>query len=600
MPIWSRILLGRHRPAEALTAAAVVLTQSQAGEDSTGRRQVITAQEWQREVWGFYDSLGAFRNAVTWKSDMLSRVRLRAARKEPGKDEPTILDNGPAADIVAELSASTQSQIMSGFAVHLTVPGEGYLVGETQADGKNLWQARSTDEVRYRPSAKSRNGLESPYQVIDENTVSGAAATWRTLSKDSMVTRLWRGHRRYMNVADSNARAARNSMRELELVNRHIVSQYLNRLASAGVILFPSEVSFPENPAFADSPDPFVAEWIDNAAQAIATPGSALAAVPFPMRIPGEYLDKVQHIDFTLKMDAHLVLKRDSAQKQLATDLDVPPETLLGMSDANHWTGWLIEESAFKVYLAPDTELICGGLTSGYLTPRLLAAGESADDLVVWYDASEIIQRPDKSDNTKDAYDRGEASGKALRRELGLDEDDRPSDDELGRQILYALALQAATAPAALKQLLGIELDVPAPVAVDVPTDGGPAPSGGPNEGQQNGPPEQTAPPPKGDAPKDAKQKAESSLLNLAGLQHAIRLSLISGDIVLHPVECADHLGSCPVNQAVHIRPGLKSRPGGSGVYQLWLNAGGAPVIGREMMDSDVSNMRPTFSDVER
>ena len=51
-------------------------------------------------------------------------------------------------------------------------------------------------------------------------------------------------------------------MRELELVNRHITAQYLSRLASAGVIIFPDEIVFPVRPEFQDEPDPFLREWI--------------------------------------------------------------------------------------------------------------------------------------------------------------------------------------------------------------------------------------------------------------------------------------------------------------------------------------------------
>jgi hypothetical protein len=585
-----------------LVAAATIVSQ-QSATDPYRSKLLPDEQEWQREAWGYWDSLGMFRNAVMWKADMLSRVRLRAAKKDAGQDEPTILDVGPAADLISELSAGAQSGIMSNLAVYLSVPGEGFIIGETLADGRNVWTARSTDEVRYRPTAASRYGTAenavSPYQVVDERS-AGNTIRWRSLSAESLVVRVWRPHKRFFHIADSSARAARSTMRELELANRHIVSQYLSRIASAGLLVLPNEVTFPVREEFQDAADPFVAEWIEIAAEAISTPGSASAVVPMPIRIAAEYVDKVQHIDFTMKLDQKIIEKREAADKRLAMDLDVPPESLLGMADINHWSGWLIEETSFKRYLAPDTELICQALTEGYLHPRLLAAGESIEDIVVWYDASEITIRPDRSDKAVTAYGLGEISGEALRREIGFDEDDKPSNDELIRMILLKLSTDPATAFAALKELTGVYVEVPIGTTRTIPTDA-PAVSGAePEPSPTNTPPEQPVPPPDG-KPGPGSEAHTVQLLKQARLPHAIRISPLSngGYELLHPAECQAHLFQCPVNTGTW-GDFIKARPGSPGAYQCYLAPDGSPRIGTRMTDAAVVNMLPTLSPVVR
>src|SRR3546814_10398947 len=110
-----------------------------------------------------------------------------------------------------------------------------------------------------------------------------------------------------------------------------------------------------------------------------------------PIKVPAEYVDKIKHIDFTLKIDEKIIEKRDSAIKRLASQLNVPPEVLLGMSDLNHWNAWISDENNLKVNTAPDAELIAGALTTGYLQPRLRASGvEDWANWVVWYDLSEL------------------------------------------------------------------------------------------------------------------------------------------------------------------------------------------------------------------
>jgi hypothetical protein len=598
MSFASRLLVPRRT---GLTSAAAIVS----GQDgrTPSRSLLPNTQAWQDEVWGFYDTLGMYRNAVTWKADMLGRVRLRAAKKELGNDEPTIVDKGPAAEIVDELAQDIQSQIMSGLAVYLTVPGEGYVVGET-VDGVNNWIARSSDEVRYRPGAKSRQGIVSPYEVIDENAPSNTNI-WRRLEPESFVVRVWRPHRRYYNLSDSSSRPARNTMRELELVNRAIVAHYMSRLAMAGVIIFPTEVDFPVRPEFRDMPNAFIREWVEQAAEALKTPGSPASLVPIPIRMDAAYIDKVRFVEFTTKYDIQIIAKRDSAIKQLAVDLDTPPETLTGMADANHWTGWLIEESGFKIYLAPDTELIVGALTKGYLRPRLKANNEDTD-WVVWYDESEITQRPDKSEDTFAAYKLGAVNGKALRREAGLDQSDEPKAEELARMALWTLANNPQTAAQALKDLTGVMLggsltageretitpSLPGQT-VDMPTDS-PAASG---EGEHTGPPAQ----PKGPSESQPALPASAAVIDVEAqlaaqgrLPHAIKVTMF-GHQVLHPPECRDHLQSCPVTHATW-GDRLRHRPGTPGHYALALTPEQVPMIGVRLYDADVVGMLPTAS----
>src|SRR3990170_4926211 len=57
-----------------LTAAALSV-----GAIQSGRRGLVPQYEsWQRELWDYYDSMGEFGYAVTWRANMVSRVRLRA------------------------------------------------------------------------------------------------------------------------------------------------------------------------------------------------------------------------------------------------------------------------------------------------------------------------------------------------------------------------------------------------------------------------------------------------------------------------------------------------------------------------------------------
>lgn len=586
MPWYHRIT----RPGSgALTASASpppALTAAAAPPRTAAAQFLRHTEKWQDEVWRYYDNLGEFNYGVWWLSNMLSRVRLRAARLQPDTDEPEILTEGPAAELMKSFGGGVagQAEIMKRITVQLSVPGEGYLIGE-EVDGVENWTVRSVDEIR------SQSGT---YYVMDETSVN-TGQDWRPLAPDNLVHRVWRPHDRYYHLADSPSRSARDIMRELELVNRKIVAEYLSRLASAGLLGIPDDITFPVREEFADQPNPLVAEFIEIAAQAIEKPGTASSVIPIPITGPAESIEKLRHIDFTLKIDEKVIEKRDSAIKRLATKMDMPAEILLGMGDVNHWGAWQLEEGALKTHIAPVAELISGSFTRGYLLPRLKASGEDVTDIVVWYDLSELALRPDRSGNALDAYDRLEISGEALRRELGFDEDDKPDDAQLTEQalkvIIHTLPSGAASA---LSQLTGEKVAQIVPVSpqdpgtaeavqegkTPEPSGTGPGPEGAPGSkapGRQ--PPDNTGPP---EGP-SAQAARVQLLVQQARTQHMVRIRAGSERWdLLHPSLCHDHEYTCPFTQAVsRVTPAV--RPGTPGVYLCHLNTfGRLSVDGRD------------------
>jgi hypothetical protein len=568
--------------ANALTAAAAPVT-------SPRTDLIRTPETWQEEVWGYHDSLGEFRYAIDWEAKRLSRVRLYAAKLEPGADEPVRAEAGTGVDLMTAFAGGTagQAQIMAGLATQLKVPGEGYITIEN-VDGVEKWAVRSIDEVR-----AARGG----YEVIDE-TSSHMGMSWRRLAPDSMAPiRVWQPNKRYHHLADSLSRAARSTMRELELVNRHIVAQYLSRLASAGVWLVPDEITFPVREEFADAPDPFMAEWIEIAAEGIRTPGTAAGVVPIPIKVPAEYVDKIRHLDFTLKIDDKIIEKRDSAIKRLASQLNVPAEVLLGMSDLNHWNAWISDETSLKVDVAPDAETICQALTTGYLQPRLKASGvEDFARWVVWYDMSELALRPDRSADALQLYDRMEINGAALRRETGFDDADKPSDEELKEQGLKIIIKTLPSGgPSALGVLTGQRVDITS-VTAD---------TAAPNRAAADEPPpsaeEERAAPARDEAQeaaaaqiREAAAEARAArMAHQAQALHAVRFAAGRPPELLHPGLCSEHAYSCPFTHAalkLHSLP----RPGTSGVYEARLDPFGRFTIGKHSPLMDVSGFFST------
>jgi hypothetical protein len=454
---------------DQLTAAAARFTGSLTDH-------LIQNRAWQREAWDFYHAMGEFWFGTEWLANACSRVRLVAAVKRSASDEPEILDpddenlsadDRMAIDVIDELAGGVggRSMMLKALATQLSIPGEGYVVGEQRPTGVGelgpaVWSVKSTDEIRRREFTPQRGTplgsssgqpvsisplperRPSPFEIQVEE------ARWRPLEDESMVCRVWQPDQQLSWRACSAALPALPILREIDLLNRRIIAELVSRIAMNGLLAIPDEATFPVRPEFKDAADPFIAELIDTASKAIKTPGSAAATIPMPIRVPAALIDKIKHIPFTVALDPKLFEARDRAIKRLAATLNVPQEVVLGIADVSHWTAWQIDESAVKMHISPLVEVICHGLTVGYQRPRLEATGMAPGDVdryVIWYDASELTTKPDLSIASKDAHDRGVVSDAAYRREAGFSEDDAPdfkAEDGLKRQVLVALALQ--------------------------------------------------------------------------------------------------------------------------------------------------------------
>lgn len=437
----------------ALTAAAAILRPS--------RNLRLQNYDWQSELWDFYRTGGAFKFAMLWGSQAMSRVRLTAAIVEPGGEEPTPLTTGPAADLVRQFygGPSGQSQYLKSIYVQLAVPGEGYVVAEQDdddEDGHLSWCVKSSSEIR---TTTGRAEVDGRMRSVDLWEVEVDEGAWKTLPYDTHVFKQWRPDEEKSWRPDSPSRGALKVLRLIDMMERRIVAQSVSRLASNGLLLYPQEVTFPPKPGYEEELDPFTAEWLDIAKKTIENPGSALAAIPLPIKIPREYIKDFVHLDFANTYDDRVMDLLKLMHEQLAVAMNMPKEVVTGLGATNHWNAYALDEQSIKIHIAPEAELITQGATKGYLHPALRAIGESTitpdGELIMWYDTSELAVPPDRSAAADAAYDRDEISGNAYRREKGFDEGDKPTKTQLREQLLIKLAHDPTQGPAMIEELTG-------------------------------------------------------------------------------------------------------------------------------------------------
>lgn len=454
--------------------------------------------QWQTTAWYYYDAVGELRFAHNWIANAVSRATLYAAEIDPD----TGLITGPTEDARAQAAALTilggtdeRPQLQSTMALHWQIPGETFIIVIPQGSGRpDRWLAMARTQMRERGG---RWQFEDPLTGV-----------WTPLRSQDRVIRVWSPHPAKQAHADSAMRPGNVICQEIEKASQNIMARLESRLAGNGILWLPNEVDFPTEDGEQADAQSLMKLLMDVASTGIREPGTAAAHVPLMAQIPGEWLAAMSgaHTDLASALDSAVPELRKDGLLRLGNTLDMTREIAMGgMAEANHWTAWQIEEGTYKIHVEPFLLKLGMALTGEFFRPALSLMGVSDPErFVLAWDITEVVARPDDTEDVKWLWDQRLVSADYTRSKLSVPDDAMPSDEELQLRRLEDAVNVAPTlaADAQIAQtLFGIEIapaaaGVSDPAAVDAPAlEAGTTP-----EPAANALPERDAQPPEPDA----------------------------------------------------------------------------------------------------
>jgi hypothetical protein len=409
------------------------------------RQMKILRQGWQEDAWGYYDSIGELRYATEFLANCTARMKLYPAAYPRGgeEDNPIPLSEvGEMPEQVVSACAQAMADLGNGklairdllhsASTNKTIAGEMFLLGRTDPEtGKETWTVRSVDElVIYEDKYKLREAPVDPQGILG----------WIDLDpQTTVISRIWQSHPRFRILAISPLRSILDDCENLLIHRRTIRAVGRSRLAGPGLLLWPEEASI--KVPIGDDPeaDPVMQMLFEGMMTPVSEEGTAAALVPILLRLPGDAIDKVKHLDFSKLLDPASAAIREELVGIIATGLDLPKEVITGKADLNHWTAWQIDDDTFRHHVEPHVIGVCDGLTSGYLHPYLRTLGIPeywVERCLFWYDPTELVTHPDRTKDAWEAHDRLLISDAAARREAGFEDGDEPSKQELQVRLL--------------------------------------------------------------------------------------------------------------------------------------------------------------------
>lgn len=437
---------GNGREPRSLTAAAKRLPVR--GDPGTPAKR--TEVTWQDEAWSFFDDVPEVKFAARFLGNALSRLRFYPAIVVNPDDPPIAVADAVEVDgatISAALARAADAEfarlqggeglpaIQREFGICLTIAGEANLVGRDNDEGEEEWAV-------YSESALTK-GSSGAYATKD---TPGAQPV--ELPEDAYVFRIWRRHSRWPGLADSNMRAILDVCEELLIYGRQMRAVGRSR-TNAGILKLPNGLDFVNQRVEIEDPDgtgpeveeddeddltPMERGLVESFVTPTADDGSASQVVPYFLRGSIEDLAGVEHISLDREIDREAIARMVHLISRMANGLDVPVEVLTGVADANHWTAWQIEDSTYKAHVEPLAQVLAQALAQVFLRPALVVAGQDSaavKAIVIAIDPSDLVVRPNRVTDAKDAFDRDAISWDALRGYLGFSETDAPSSDEL-------------------------------------------------------------------------------------------------------------------------------------------------------------------------
>jgi hypothetical protein len=476
--------------AKALTAAAMPIGRK--GLSATLlQRTMSTSGTWQTGAWGYFDEVPEIHMVHEFLGNAVGRMRLFPQFQANPTDPPIPLDPEDTAlqsDVrkAAAVAAATLDRLDSSMGgiqglqaslgLNAALVGEVFLWGhlDREAATGESFEAISTREVTVQ-------GEEITV------TTDGSTAGTRVDQGSETFIRIWRRHPAYRLRADSAMRSLATTCDELLLLTRSIRAVATSRLAGAGFLKVPDELSFvspsidggeaPEDGA----DDPLLETLLINMTTPIADPDSAAAVVPMMVKGPAEALKEFMHQLIERPFDQLAIQLREEAVQRLARGLDIPPEVLTGLSDSNHWSAWQIEEQTFKSHIEPLVQMVIDGITTGFLQPVLQAANiPQWNRVTVGYDPSDLVGHPNDFPNATVMHEAFAVSDAFLRSKGGAGDEDAPDEDEIARRIAQrgAIPPEVETVLLRLSDILPkLEEIIPAPGGEGAPQGGGGAPS---------------------------------------------------------------------------------------------------------------------------
>lgn len=469
-----------------------------------------------RASWENFERIGEVRYAITRSARVAGYTKYNAIRTTPdGATEKVASERGVIAEIVGGITSRFGGlrALNDRYYRLMMVPGEGALIRLREGDITDGYWFLSPQEI-IDPDPEILKAIGNPiaWKTARLRNSNGDNTSFnRTVDRRDFFGRVWMPHPQFTDECDTPFNEGLNELCDmLWKLTESIKGRIMQRFAMAGMLLIPSQINDAAISGEQATDRMFSEDKVLNYLIHVMTTNRmrmdrAMDQIPIVLKGDQDALDHIRHmvIDPTIA-ETDLKLRGELLDKILSS-LDQPKLASTDNEGANHWTAWATSEQERRIGVQPVMDGLAHIFTRMILWRELQERGWSPGQIKPWRlvaDLTDASVRTSQAEDARQAYDRGEISGRFLRDTIGATDLDAPTPEEQVRWWGRKHG-DPITAFWGLPGLEAIPYDKIKPTKANgpKPASGGDDAPAGPGVGEPGSPESRDSDAPKGDEP---------------------------------------------------------------------------------------------------
>lgn len=390
------------------------------------RQMSLKLDDWQAKVFKYADIVPEVMTGYLFVQNTLDRVTFEIERFDRTTNEWTPDNTPPMQGIERRINTAFKAGRAAAI-MHL-VEETYILVHRDEGDPTLRFETLAPTEIRAKGKDKSEKRV----------MVDGQKDEWVEIRGDqTTIIRVFTPDPKDRNKASGPHKPLLGLLETMAIEMLRDQADAINVLAGNGLLLIPSEILPDEVDTLDASDTPGTRAHFENALEeamvsTITDRSKGEAVVPITIYGQAEYLKEIRHLLPTRSPAKETSEQMAGYIHRYANDIDLPAEVIEGIGDANHWTGWKVDENTWAYHLEPRAQRIADALYAGTVSAIVRNLGLDPADYRLHPNPSAAIAKQDKSGTAGEAFERGAITPDAYVREIGMEPSDmRPDAEEL-------------------------------------------------------------------------------------------------------------------------------------------------------------------------
>lgn len=430
-----RGIFGRRKPRHRYASHQIAIP----GAQESIKHLSTKTKDWQEKILKLADIVPEVMSGYSFVHNTMDRVTLEIERYDRAENQ-WVRETIP--EIRGIERRLNQSYRMGRTAALTHLVEEAYILIEREID-------QATGESRFEFETLSPKEVKSKGNIVEILDDCGDKEKWEPLPNDATIVRVYTPDPRKRGEAGGPHKALVSLLETMAIELLRDQADAVSVLAGNGILLIPTEILPDESDDLDVPPTPgsrrgFEDDLENSMTSTIADRTKGEAVVPIVLYGPGENLKDVRHVIPTRsETPADSKARMDGYITRYARDIDLPPQVILGLGDANHWSDWKVDENTWAYHLEPRAQRIADALYAGLVGPIIRNLGFDDTQYRLVPNSSGAVAKQDQSRSAEVAYRVGAITPESYVEAIGLDTNDLRDDAEENLLILTGNADEA-------------------------------------------------------------------------------------------------------------------------------------------------------------